>query len=287
MGIRTYKALALAALTVAAVGNASAITIVRDFISAGNPFPGGLGFAGGPGNQAGGGDFNALFNTAADYWEAALMDTHTVTIHYGWQSLSGGTLGVHVLQGEGGTPHRETEGTIRFDNDAGSPWFTDATPLNHSEYGTFNSFSSNLGGGVMNVGRVFTNPSGSAIGRYDLFSVMLHEVAHALGLSSANNAFVAGNGDLDVDVTAPRPFAGSSIPTVSGAHLNLANAAMWPSVTTGTRKLLSAADILANAEISKFTNINLDPVPEPGTIAALGLGISYVLARRRRRAKAA
>jgi hypothetical protein len=274
-------------MTVAAVGNASAITIVRDFIPAGNPFPGGLGNAGGAGNQAGGGDFNSLFNAAADYWEAALMDSHTVTIHYGWQSLSGGTLGVHVLLAEGGTPHRETEGTIRFDNDAATAWFTDATPLNHSEYGTFNSFSSNLGGGVMNVGRVHTNPSGSAVGRFDLFSVMLHEVAHALGLSSANDAFVAGNGDFDVDVTVPRPFAGSSIPTVSGAHLNLGNAAMWPSVSPGQRKLLSAADILANAEISKFTNINLDPVPEPGTIAALGLGISYVLARRRRRAKAA
>jgi hypothetical protein len=281
--MRHTKTLLFAALAIAA-SQAHGITIVRNFVSSGNPFPGGVGNAGGAGNTAGGGTFNALFNAAADYWESAILDTHTVTLHYGWQSLSGGTLGVHNLLSEGGTPHRETAGVIRFDNDAGTAWFSDATPLHHGEFNTFTASTGNFGGGILNTGRVYTNATGFASGRYDLFSVMLHEIGHSLGLSSANDAFIAGNGDLDIDVTSPRPFAGSQIPTVSGAHLNVSTAAMWPSVSQSVRKLLSATDILANAQISQFENINLDPVPEPATLIALSLGALAVLRRKKKAA---
>jgi hypothetical protein len=281
--MRLTKALVLVAIATA-TANAHAITIIRNFYSSGNAFPGSNGTAGNAGNTAGGNSLQGLFNTAADIWEDALQDNHTVTLHYGWQSLGGGTLGVHSLLTQGGSPNRETAGVIRFDNDAGTPWFSDLTPMVNSEYSTFTASTGNFGGGTMNTGRVWTGASGNALNRYDLFSVVLHEIGHSLGLSSANTAFIAGNGDFDVDVTAPRPFAGSQIPTVSGAHLNISTAAMWPSVSDSTRKLLSSADILANAEISKFTQVNLDPVPEPATMVALGLGLAGLVVRRKKRA---
>ena len=58
-------------------------------------------FTGGsaPGNAAGGGDLINIFNAAADLWEQAIQDNHTVTINYSWANLGGGTLGVHSLTG--------------------------------------------------------------------------------------------------------------------------------------------------------------------------------------------
>jgi hypothetical protein len=43
-------------------------------------------------------------------------------------------------------------------------------------------------------------------------------------------------------------------------------------------------DILADAQISQFTNINLDPalVPEPGTWLLLTGGLGLVVSQRRR-----
>jgi hypothetical protein len=282
MGKTRLTALAFAFVSVGVATNASALTIVRNFVAQGGSFPGGS-LAGAAGNTAGGANLQQVFNAAADYWEAAILDAHVVTLSYGWQSLSGGTLGVHVLTGQGGAPHRETSGYIRFDNDAGTAWFADPTPFDSTEYGTFNAFGQNLGGGVMNVGRVWTNPVGAAVGRFDLLSVAMHEIAHSLGLSSANTAFQAENGDLDIDVQAPRPYAGAVIPTISGAHLNCPNCLMFPSVSQNIRRHISEVDIIANAEISNFVNLNLNPVPEPATMTALGLGLAALIARRRKK----
>ncbi len=212
-----------------------------------------------PGTVAGGGNLSAIFNEAADWWEAALVTTpYTLTLTYGWGPLGGGTLGLHQLGSQGGSPNRETAGTITFDNDGSSSWFLDPTPCNNSEYtsGVTNS-SANLGGGTLNTGRTMNGATGSASGNTDMFAVCLHEIGHALGLSSANTSFIAGNGDFDVDVTPPRPFAGSTIPTVSGAHLNINTTLMWPSIGSGLRRLPSGADVLANAQISGMTGINV------------------------------
>lgn len=267
-----------------------AITIVRNFVSTGGTFPGGAGTATAqPGNAVGAGTLSSVFNAAADVWESALQDSHTVTLSFGWQGLGSGTLGVHNLISQGGSPNRETAGVIRFDSDTSSVYFMDDTPFNHSEYTTYTVTQANLGGGNMNVGRVYTGATGLASGRTDLFSVALHEIGHALGLSSGNSSFLAGNGDLDIDVTSPRPYNGAQIPTVSGAHLNIGSALMFPSIASGLRRLPSEADIVANAEISQFSQINLFPtgvaVPEPATYALMGAGMTtafFVWYRRRR-----
>ena len=69
-----------------------------------------------PGNTAGGGDLDTIFNAACDWWEVALVTSpaHTLTLNYGWAPKSGGVLASHSLVSQGGTPNRETEGNITF-----------------------------------------------------------------------------------------------------------------------------------------------------------------------------
>jgi hypothetical protein len=238
------------------------------------------------GTTAGGGTLTSLMTAAKQVWEAAYSDAHALTLRYSWASLTGTTLGVHTLLTEGGAPHREMSGRLEFDS-SGPSWFADSTPFSSAgDYSTFTASSANLGGGMMNTGRVWTGATGDASGRFDLWSVVLHEVGHSLGLSSANDAFVLENGDGDIDITAPRSFVGASIPTTAGsAHLNIGTALMFPSISTNIRRCPSAADVVANAQISQFTMINYDPcgaVPEPATMVALGAGAIALIRRRRR-----
>lgn len=185
----------------------------------------------------GGSGFNAaqqaVFDAAIAMWEAVIQDNggfvRVFQIDAQFVAIDGpgGTLAVADMYQEfaDGIP---LAARIRVDN--AEPWFVDPTPFDNSEY-TANGFFG------------FVNGTGSAV-NFDMLTVILHEIGHALGWTVGytrfNNLVTPGPGGLRTfDLGG---FEITLVPQALATHADRAahpGDLMVPTINSGMRRLIS------------------------------------------------
>lgn len=240
-----------------------------------------------PANMAGGGNLMTIAAEAAGVWERAFAnapDPWTVNLTIRWGDLGLGN-GQFDQTTQGGNPNRIDSGRITLNNSGKILFFADPTPWENSEYDTYTTYDRDFGTGPVNIGREFTDPKGDAVGRVDLFTIMLHEMGHGLGLNSDYQGYKDQRDSFFLPIKPPLPNGGFYVELAITDHLFdgvYPHALMVVTESPGVRKRVSGLDILVNAQLSRGFEPNLDPyaVPEPAAWISMAIAIGAVSLRR-------
>lgn len=233
--------------------------------------------------SAGSNTFNAEFNDPATGTSATQsaysVAGDTMVVFVGGRDLGGTTLG---LGGPGGYSASGTSQAF-FDTVAarGQSGALDANPSDFGPWGGAISFNS-----TSNWYFDTDLTTSADIQGNDFYSVALHELGHVLGLGTAASwdSLIDANGNLmgtnvgsvALDASLGH-FADGTTSTVNGVAQE---AAMSPSITTGTRKEFTALDFAALSDIGW----QVTPVPVPAAVWLFASGLLGLIGVARRRA---
>jgi hypothetical protein len=244
-----------------ATGAAHALTIETRFLKPGSSIPTVGAVTAPPSSAVGGGDLESLVRAAADEWERLIPDNHTFTLTFGWADTSlWSNAAVHIPGGSGGRPSRTISGSIAFNSSPNNSlaMFLDPTPAVNEEFVFGHRKFVDLGAGPIEYSRQFVGFTAESRQTIDLYTTALHEIGHALGLTSWERYLVETlDGDIDVTLA---PFAGSSIP-VHGSHFELSESLLSDRRMWGQRREITQTDVLAVCQINGFDQCVLDLAP--------------------------
>jgi hypothetical protein len=214
-----------------------------------------------PAGDANGTQLMAIAQAAANYWEDIIEDTHTlnVTIRYD-NGITAGLIGQWAIGAQ--SNGRPDSGTIGIRGT--TAWYYDPTPTNHSEYNMTqtlfrNAAPADVGNftgtvpGTLEINFMgLATPEAPVLAQNgtDLYTTLLHELGHAVGMSTQLTACALEVQDNDFDIN-PALANGNAFAIVlggnTGAHAACTQCLMNPGIGTGRRRLPSAADVLAVA----------------------------------------
>ncbi len=244
-----------------ATGVAHALTIDTKFLSTGSSIPTVGAVTGPPSSALGGGDLESLVRAAADEWERLILDDHKFTLTFGWADTSlWSNAAVHIPGGSGGRPSRTIAGSIAFNSSANNSlkMFLDPTPSMNEEFTFEHRKFTDLGSGPIEYSRQFVGFTPESKSTIDLYTTALHEIGHALGLTSWETYLIETlDGDIDVTLA---PFEGSSIP-VHSSHIELSESLLADRRMWGQRREITQTDLLAVCQINGFNQCQLELAP--------------------------
>ena len=212
-------------------------------------------------------------HAAAEMWSGYFNEDYSVNINISWASLEPGFLGLATssndiyLQGNLANMPRD-------DDEVPLEWYLDPAPSDHGEFDFTNTDlmqsgwsgqslvrhlqpaqrASYFGGNapmLMEIGyRGLASPASGALGRFDLFSTVVHEIGHVLGVNSGwDGSWIVPAWQL----------GGESVEIYQDdGHVVSRRSLMCGECgTVHYRRMPSTVDILAVAAAQGWTNIDL------------------------------
>ncbi|TWU32833.1 dockerin type I domain-containing protein [Novipirellula artificiosorum] len=203
---------------------------------------------------------------AMSRWHSTDLDLPEPTIHLRVESLGGTRLGYTTLDriDQNGHP---IEATIVIDDDAaGHGWFVDPTPSSDTEF-------------LVDTDGIMKASEDPAIGRFDVLSVMQHELGHLYGFTESFDGF-----DLNqASNRQGRQYVATSTETLwldpSGSELDSSRHAsllMAGSIQLGVRKTPSPAEVDSIAAALDSSQFGFASLAVDGDLTAAVIGFTPI-----------